>query len=66
MKDTILCRSQHLIISNKARIIDKTSDHVYTLRICWLGISLYFPLTFNCVRVDISGNTWASIGWHVD
>lgn len=44
-KDTILCHSQYLIISNKTRIMDKTFDHVYTLGICSLSISLYFPLT---------------------
>ena len=44
MMDTVLCSNQHLIISNKTRM-DKTSDCVYTLRICWLSISLYFLLT---------------------
>lgn len=44
-KDTILCHSQYLIISNKTRIMDKTFDHVYTLGICSFSISLYFPLT---------------------
>ena len=46
MKDTIiLCHSQSLIILSKTRIMDKTSDHVYTLGISRLIISLNFLLT---------------------